>query len=76
MLGDDQPVILSLLEITPALPALGGVAMELDDCAFPLLAGIEQSDDAKRAFDGVQLRAARRFAAADQRAWSAASCSR
>jgi malate dehydrogenase len=54
MLGDDQPVILSLLEITPALPALGGVAMEVDDCAFPLLAGIEQSDDAKRAFDGVQ----------------------
>ena len=53
MLGQDQPVILQLLEITPALPALGGVAMELDDCAFPLLAGIEQTDDANRAFDGV-----------------------
>jgi malate dehydrogenase len=53
MLGRDQPVILHLLEITPALPALAGVAMELDDCAFPLLAGIEQTDDAKRAFDGV-----------------------
>jgi malate dehydrogenase len=53
MLGKDQPVILSLLEITPALPALAGVAMELDDCAFPLLAGIEQSDDAKQAFEGV-----------------------
>jgi malate dehydrogenase len=53
MLGKDQPVILSLLEITPALPALGGVAMELDDCAFPLLAGIEQTDDANAAFAGV-----------------------
>src|SRR5262249_15765196 len=53
MLGPDQPVILSLLEITPALPALAGVAMELDDCAFPLLAGLEQTDDASRAFDGV-----------------------
>jgi malate dehydrogenase len=53
MLGKDQPVVLSLLEITPALPALAGVAMELDDCAFPLLAGIEQTDDAKQAFEGV-----------------------
>jgi malate dehydrogenase len=53
MLGKDQPVILHLLEITPALPALAGVAMELDDCAFPLLAGIEQTDDANRAFAGV-----------------------
>jgi malate dehydrogenase len=50
MLGDDQPVILSLLEITPALGALEGVAMELDDCAFPLLAGIERSDDPNAAF--------------------------
>ena len=39
MLGPDQPVILQMLEITPALGALDGVAMELDDCAFPLLAG-------------------------------------
>ena len=45
MLGKDQPVILQLLEITPALGALKGVAMELDDCAFPLLAGIVQTDD-------------------------------
>ncbi|MDE1886032.1 MAG: malate dehydrogenase, partial [Xanthomonadaceae bacterium] len=45
MLGKDQPVILHLLEITPALPALGGVAMELNDCAFPLLAGIVCTDD-------------------------------
>ncbi|HEX5615991.1 MAG TPA: malate dehydrogenase [Acidimicrobiia bacterium] len=53
LLGKDQPVILHLLEITPALPALGGVAMELDDCAFPLLAGIVATDDAHAAFDGV-----------------------
>ncbi len=50
MLGPDQPVILQLLEITPALPALAGVAMELEDCAFPLLAGIVQTDDPKIAF--------------------------
>jgi len=50
MLGTDQPVILQLLEITPALEALKGVAMELDDCAFPLLAGIVQTDDANVAF--------------------------
>ncbi|MFP3907031.1 MAG: malate dehydrogenase, partial [Acidimicrobiales bacterium] len=54
MLGEDQPVILQLLEITPALDALKGVAMELDDCAFPLLAGIVQTDDANQAFDGVE----------------------
>ena len=53
LLGPDQPVILSLLEITPALGALQGVVMELDDCAFPLLAGVETTDDAARAFDGV-----------------------
>jgi len=46
----DQPVILQMLEITPALDALKGVAMELDDCAFPLLAGMVQSDDANVAF--------------------------
>jgi malate dehydrogenase len=50
MLGPKQPVILQLLEITPALKALNGVAMELDDCAFPLLAGIVQTDDADVAF--------------------------
>ncbi|MFP4513572.1 MAG: malate dehydrogenase, partial [Acidimicrobiales bacterium] len=54
MLGEDQPVVLQLLEITPALDALKGVAMELDDCAFPLLAGIVQTDDANQAFDGVE----------------------
>ncbi|MGH1504835.1 MAG: malate dehydrogenase [Acidimicrobiales bacterium] len=50
MLGPDQPVILQMLEITPALGALEGVAMELDDCAFPLLAGMVQTDDANVAF--------------------------
>ncbi len=45
MLGDDQPVILQLLDITPALEALEGVRMELDDCAFPLLAGVVCTDD-------------------------------
>ncbi|MBA2690501.1 MAG: malate dehydrogenase [Burkholderiales bacterium] len=55
MLGKDQPVILQLLEITPALPALKGVVMELEDCAFPLLAGIVQSDDPKVAFKDVDV---------------------
>src|SRR5439155_1428452 len=53
LLGPDQPVVLSLLEITPALGALQGVVMELQDCAFPLLHGVETSDDASRAFEGV-----------------------
>jgi len=50
MLGNDQPVILQLLEIPPALPALQGVVMELDDCAFPTLAGIVATDDPNVAF--------------------------
>jgi malate dehydrogenase len=50
MLGTDQPVILQLLDITPALGALNGVKMELDDCAFPLLAGVVCTDDPKVAF--------------------------
>lgn len=50
MLGPDQPVILQMLEITPALDALKGVAMELEDCAFPLVAGMVQTDDASVAF--------------------------
>ena len=53
MLGKDQPVILQLLEITPALDALRGVCMELDDCAFPLLTDIVQTDDANVAFAGA-----------------------
>jgi malate dehydrogenase len=55
MLGPDQPVILQLLEITPALGALNGVVMELDDCAFPLLAGTTTSDKAEEAFEGVDF---------------------
>lgn len=51
MLGPDQPVILQLLEITPAMDALGGVVMELEDCAFPLLQDIVTSDDPEVAFD-------------------------
>ena len=50
MLGPNQPVILQMLEITPALEALRGVAMELDDCAFPLLAGMICTDNADEAF--------------------------
>ena len=52
LLGEDQPVVLRLLEIEPALPALAGVCMELDDGAFPLLAGIEATSDLATAFDG------------------------
>jgi malate dehydrogenase len=55
MLGPDQPVELRLLEITPALKALEGVVMELDDCAFPLLSKVEIGDDANVVFDGVNL---------------------
>lgn len=50
LFGPNQPVILQLLEITPALPALNGVAMELEDCAFPLLADMVLTDDPNRAF--------------------------
>ncbi len=53
LLGKDQPVVLHLLEIEPAMKALEGVAMELDDCAFPLLAGMELTSDLKVAFEGV-----------------------
>ena len=55
LLGPDVPVRLRLLEITPALKAAEGTAMELDDCAFPLLAGIDITDDARAAFDGVNV---------------------
>ena len=55
LLGPDTPVELRLLEITPALKALEGVVMELDDCAFPTLAGVQIGDDATRVFDGVNL---------------------
>ncbi len=55
MLGPDQPVVLRLLEIEPAMSALEGVVMELDDCAFPLLADVVQTSDLKVAFDGTSL---------------------
>ncbi len=55
LLGPDQPVILHLLEITPALGALRGVVMELDDCAFPLLQEVVISDDANEAFGDVNI---------------------
>jgi malate dehydrogenase len=51
--GPEQPVALQLLEITPALPALGGILMELEDCAFPLLAGVTATDQPEAAFEGA-----------------------
>ena len=53
LLGPDTPVVLRLLEIEPAMKALEGVVMELDDCAFPLLAGIEATSDLSVAFNGT-----------------------
>jgi malate dehydrogenase len=53
MFGPDQPLVLRMLEIEPAMKGLEGVAMELDDCAFPLLAGMELSSEAEQAFDGA-----------------------
>ena len=55
MLGPDQPVVLQMLEIPPAMDALAGVAMELDDCAFPLLAGTAATDDPAEAFSGAEI---------------------
>src|SRR2546427_6937386 len=53
LLGPDQPIVLRMLEIEPAMKALEGVAMELDDCAFPLLHDMELTSKADEAFDGV-----------------------
>jgi malate dehydrogenase len=55
LLGPEQPVALQLLEIEPAMKALEGVVMELDDCAFPLLAGIEATSDMPQAFEGTSI---------------------
>ena len=55
LLGPDQPIVLRLLEIEPAMRALEGVVMELDDCAFPLLADVVTTSDLKIAFDGASL---------------------
>src|SRR3954469_21158860 len=53
LFGPDQPVALQLLEITPALPSLQGTLMELEDCAFPLLADVVATDQAATAFEGA-----------------------
>src|ERR1700678_4472826 len=53
LLGDDQPIVLRLLEIEPALGVLDGVVMEIDDCAFPLVTDIVATSDLKTAFDGT-----------------------
>src|SRR5439155_3491558 len=53
LLGPDQPIVLRLLEIEPAMKALEGVAMELDDCAFPLLTDIILTSKAEKAFEGA-----------------------
>ncbi|MEO7320832.1 MAG: malate dehydrogenase, partial [Nitrosospira sp.] len=55
MLGENQPVILQLLDIPQLLPSLNGVVMELEDCAFPLLAGVVATDDPKVAFHDVAI---------------------
>ncbi|HTW99061.1 MAG TPA: malate dehydrogenase, partial [Acidimicrobiales bacterium] len=55
LLGPQQPLVLRLLEIEPAMHALEGVVMELDDCAFPLLADVVATADAEHAFDGAEV---------------------
>jgi malate dehydrogenase len=55
LLGKDQPVILSLLDLPVAQKALTGVIMELNDCAFPLLAGVEPTDDPNKAFKDIDV---------------------
>ena len=55
MLGKDQPIVLQLLEIPPAMDALGGVVMELNDCAFPLLQDVVQTDQPDEAFNGTHV---------------------
>ena len=75
LLGPDTPVELRLLEITPALKALEGVVMELDDCAFPTLAGVQIGDDARRCSTASTSPSSSAPARAAP-AWSAATCSR
>src|SRR5690625_5848994 len=55
LFGPNRPVQLRLLEITPALKTLEGVAMELEDCAFPMLDSVELGDDPHHIFDGANL---------------------
>ena len=66
MFGPNQPIILHLIEIEPALPALGGVVMELDDCAFPLLKGIVPTANLDEGFRGVN-RCVKLSASSDRR---------
>ena len=54
LLGPDQPIVLRLIEIPPALGALSGVVMELNDCAFPLLGGVVATADLAQGFSGVE----------------------
>ncbi|HUY86865.1 MAG TPA: malate dehydrogenase, partial [Acidimicrobiales bacterium] len=55
LLGEDQPIVLRLLEIEPAMKSLEGVVMELDDCAFPLLDDVVTTSELKTAFDGTSF---------------------
>jgi malate dehydrogenase len=71
--GPDTKVRLQLLEITPALTALEGVAMELEDCGFPTLAEVDVTDDAHRAFEGCNW-ALLVGAAPASRGWSGRTC--
>ena len=75
LLGENTPVSLRLLEIPPAMDAVRGVIMEVEDCAFPLLDGITATDDANVAFDGADI-AILVGASPGRRAWSAATCSK
>src|SRR5438309_11352149 len=54
MFGADQPIVLRMLEIEPAMKSPEGVAMDLDDCAFPMLAGVELTSKAQKAFQGAR----------------------
>ena len=73
MLGPDTPVELSLLEIPDAIKAAEGTAMELDDCAFPLLQRVDISDDPKQAFNGANV-AFWSVPGRVGRVWSAPTC--
>ena len=74
MLGKDQPVILQLLDLPQAQQAVKGVMMELDDCAFPLLAGMVATDDPNVAFKDADVCAAGWCPVRAPRAWSVPTC--
>ena len=75
LLGPDQPVVLQLLEIEPAMPALEGVCMELDDCAFPLLGGHGADRATSRSPSPARRGACSSGRSRARRAWSGATCS-